>query len=100
MKLLRRKSNDEEIWKIVWEYFHDREDCVKKRAIETLFSFYYAPNFKKILDFIFTEDGSENIVLEFMPLFTKNFSLMVENDKKSKLELVAFCNRVINSKKN
>lgn len=65
-KLLAKKGNDEELWKTVWDYFHDKEESVKRKAIEILFSFFYLPNFKKILDSVFTEEGCEYAIIEHL----------------------------------
>ena len=95
--MLLRETNDEEIWKSIWEYYNDKDKNVKERALETLTKIYYKNNFIHLYQLLDTEEDP-GIFVSYLKSFLLTFKEMIKNDESSKTKIIYFCNRIFRSK--
>ena len=94
--LLVRNPQDEEIWKAIWEYFHDKNENVKQAAMNTLTSIYFEKNFKSLVH-LFSE-GEDEILARNVDRLVLTFKVNFEDSQQAKMEFIAFWNRTFKSK--
>ena len=96
-KILKKNSNDDEIWKLVWEYFHDKDVLVKSKAIETLTIIFHKKNFPSLYHLLENEEET-NFVLKNLRNYLETYGEMIKVDSSSKMQIVSFCNRIFRSR--
>lgn len=48
--IITENSKDDEVWKAIWEYFHDKDSSVREIASQIICNNFYGPNFQLLIE--------------------------------------------------